>query len=472
VLSTARALTYAVQFIGAIVLVRILAPEEYGQYQEFIVYSMLAVSSIEFAIHNNLTYFVAKDPSRERQYLSNTTILNLVLCVVGITVIHIARDYLSGMMTFDFVNLMIFYIVAYVNLNYLEFYWVAKGNTTAILYYSVALTVARITTVLVVAYLTRSVLAIIYAVIALQACKCLFVASYLLSRRLLSRKIDLTIMKSQLYFVLPLGTAAVILYFNNDISKVIVSSQLGAVALAMYSVGSREVPVAGIIRASVSTVIFPDIVRKNVEDPALGLHLWKRANVAYTFLMIPLFYTLFYYADVIIITLFTEEYAQAIPIFRIYLLLLLVRDTIETGSPLRALNQNKFFIYGNLLSLAVNIVSLYFLFKIFGLLGPAIALVATIVALQIFLSARIIKSYRVGWRDLFMWKKHFIILAVGLGCLPIVLLGDVIHASSLWGAAVFSALYCVAYLVVLRYCRIEEIDTIMSRIMTKLRLAW
>lgn len=470
-LATAQVLAYAAQFIGAIVLVRILAPEEYGQYQEFIVYSMLAIRFIEFAVHNNLTYFIAKDPARERQYVSNTTLMNLVLCIIGITVIYIARDPLLGMTTFDFIDLMILYIVAYANLNYLEFYWVAKGNTTAILRYSVTLTLARIVTVVVVAYLTRNVIAIIYAVIALQFLKCLFVACYLLSRRLLSARIDLTIMKSQLHFVLPLGVAGVILYFNNDISKVIVSSQLGAVALAMYSIGSREIPIAGVIRGAVATVVFPDMVRMNVADPTQGLHLWKRANVAYTFLMVPLFYTLFCYADVIIITLFTEEYARAIPIFRVYLLLLLVRDTIETGAPLRALNQNKFFIYGNLLSLVVNVMSLYVLFRIFGLLGPAIALVVTVVALQIYLCARIIKAYGVGWRGLFMWKKQLTILAVGLGCMPIVLLGNTIH-DSLWAAVAFSALYFLAYLAVLRYCRIEEIDTVMSKIMTKLRVAW
>ena len=178
VLSAVMVMTYAVQVIGAIVLVRILSPDEYGQYQEFIVYSMLSISFIEFAVHNNLTYFVARDPSRAPQYLTNTVALNLMLCIVGITIIHFARDYLSGMTTFNFVNLMILYIVAYVNLNFLEFYWIAKGNTTAILYYSVAITIARIATVLTVALLTRSVIAIIYAVIALQACKCLFVAGY------------------------------------------------------------------------------------------------------------------------------------------------------------------------------------------------------------------------------------------------------------------------------------------------------
>jgi O-antigen/teichoic acid export membrane protein len=465
-------LTVVVQFVTPIFLVRILVPKQYGQYQEFIVYSMLAVSFIEFSVNSNLTYFISRNPQKERQYVSNTTLLNVVFSVVGVAILLAAKGLLLDLATFDFIDLMALYILTYVNFNYLEYYWIAKHLATNILYYSFAMAVARTAVVLAVAYFTNNIVYVIYGIVAFQAAKCLFVALYFMSRRLLSIKIDLGVLRSQLHFIVPLGVASVMLYFNNDISKVIISSQLGPVALAMYAIGSKQIPITGIIRASVSDVIFPQIVKSNVTDPKEGLRLWKRANVAYTFLMLPIFFVLFLYANVIIITLFTVEYSQAIPIFRIYLLLLLVRDTIEMGSPLRALNQNKFFVYGNVLSLAVNIAFLYVLFKLFGFYGPAIALVITTATLQVFLGTRIVKAYEIGMDELFMWRKHFMIMGTGLLCSPVLLLGRLLEMNPLVELVVFGGIYTVLYLTVLRRFGIDEVDRIMSRVLGKIGLSW
>ena len=245
-----------------------------------------------------------------------------------------------------------------------------------------------------------------------------FTIFYLLKNKLFTGKINIALVKEQLVYILPLGFAGLILQFNNNISNIIISANLGAAALAIYAVGSQNIPILNIVRQSVNNVIFPEMAQKSSKNPIDGLNLWNRSNVLYFFLMAPLFVIMFYYADLIINTLFTTRYSQAIPLFRIYLILL-IRKCFEMGSPLRAMNKNKYFVFGNILSLIINIVSLYVLYNLLGFFGPAMAYVLTEISLAVFLAFKILSTYDIGISKLFRWKKLFLFSLISLIGYPI-----------------------------------------------------
>lgn len=469
VLSTARVLTLAVQFVSPIFLVRILSPAEYGLYQEFVIYALLAVSFVEFSASSNLLYFVPRDPARERAYITGTVALNVLFTTVGVAAILLFHSRIDSLTNWDITKPLIAYLVSSVTLDFIETYWIATRQTTNVLFYGFTLAVLRTAVVVVAAYYTKSVAAMVYALVGFQCLKCLFVGGYLLRRQLLSWRVDGEILRSQLRFVLPLGAAAVILYFNTEISKIIVSTQLGAIALAMYSIGSRRIPITGIIRASVSDVVFPEIVRLNNSDPRQGLALWKRANLVQTFAVAPIFFATFFYADVIITTLFTREYIKAVPIFRIYLLLLLFKDSIEMGAPLRAMHRNRVFIYGNVVSLAVNVGLLYALFRVYPFYGPAAAFILTTASLQVFLGWQILRVYGVPLRELFLWRKHIYVAGAGIVSVPVMQLGETVFGTSLGVALVFGVLYVAIYVMIVRFLRIEEINSVVARVVGRLR---
>lgn len=469
ILTIARTLTMAVQFISPIFLVRILAPLEYGLYQEFIVYAMLTVSFVEFSANANLLYFIPRDPGRARQYLTATTALNAGMTLLGVIAVLVFHGQLARLTSWDITRPLLIYLVTYVNLDYLEMYWIATHRSINVLCYGLSMAVLRSAVVIATAYYSNDVLTVIYGIILFQVAKCLFVAGYLMKGRLLSLRPDPAIIKAQIRFVLPLGAAGVILYFNNEVSKVIVNAQLGAIALAMYAIGSRQIPITSIVRASVSDVVFPEIVRLNASDPKAGLALWKRTNVVQTFMIVPIFFCAFYYADVIITTLFTRQYEEAVPIFRIYLLLMFFKDGIEMGAPLRAIHRNRVFIYGNILSLVVNVGLLYLLFRVYPFYGPAAALVLTTFALQVFLGLQIMRAYHAGVTELFFWRKHLYLTGAGLAGVPVLLIGELLFGGKVWVAVVFGAFYAIVYLLIVRLLRIGEVDTVLARSLDRAR---
>jgi O-antigen/teichoic acid export membrane protein len=471
ILAISQSLTFAVQFLSPIFLVRILDQTAYGQYKEFIVYSSLMLSFISFSIKSNLLYFIPINPGNDRKYVSNTVFLLFGFSLIGVAVIYFARGYIQRLTTYNFVLLLMIYIFCYQNIDLIDTLFLAKKRSDYVLYWSTVNIIIRTALLIYVAYRTMDVLDIIYLMIALEVAKTGFTLFYLLKNRLLGWGLHFGYLKDQLSYALPLGFAALIIQLNTNVSKVIISANLGASALAIYAIGSQNIPILNIINQSVTYVIFPEMAQRMRKDPLLALKLWAQSNVLYFFLLVPCFFILWVYADVVIDTLFTKSYSAAVPLFRIYLFLLL-RRCFEVGTPLRAMNKNKYFVAGNLSSFVVNLILLAALFKLIGFYGPAVAFVGAEVFLAIFLALKTVSTYGVTIGTLVNWKKIGLIMAVNILIAPILFFRHLVDWNPIAAAVLFSTMYLGAYLAVLRCLHIDEVDLFMLKILKKLKIRW
>ena len=466
-----QSLNFAVQFFSPIFLVRILDVKDYGQYKEFIIYSSLILAFISFSVKSNLLYFVSKDPQNESVYVTNTVFLLFLFSTIGLILVYLFKSYLISVTSYNFISLLIVFIFCYQNVDILDSYFLAIKRSDYVLFWSVGNVIVRTIALLLVAFLTRSVITIIYLLIILEITKSTITITILFNRNLLKTKINIKLMKAQLFYIVPAGIAGIILRFNSDISKIIISSHLGAGALAIYAVGSQDVPLLNIVRSSVTNVIFPEMAQKTGKNPRGALLLWKKSNVLYLFLMIPLFVILFFYSNLIIKVLFTENYIAAVPLFRIYLILM-IRKCFEMGMPIRAMNKNKYFVIANILSLIVNIILLYILYNSLGFIGPAIAAVATEISLAIFLASKILSIYEIKLKKLLSWNKILKIFLAGILGIPLLFLGDFIKINSVVLAISFSLIYSMFYLFIMHKFKIDEVDLFMRKIFSKVKFSW
>jgi len=468
ILTVCRLLNQCMTVISPVILVRILDMESYGQYREFLLYVMLLASFIAMGIRGNLLYFIPKSPQNEARYVTNTTVMLFVSYGVGAVLIWLFRGVIVAKTSFDFTLPLIVYLFFFVNLDFLNSFWLAHKRADVVMYYTLTTVMLRVSVVVVVAYVFRDVSVIIWSMVAVGAAKFAFCLVFLLRKRLLKPYVDWPSLKKQLVFVVPLGIGAVILHFNRQIGQFLISARMGAEALALFSIGCTQVPVMAIVRQSLSDVVFPELVERNKKDTAAGIRLWKKANVMYCFFVFPLFTVLLFFAEPLIEFAFTAEYLPAAPVFRIYLLLM-VRQCFEMGSPLRALNQNKHFVMGNVLALALNLGLIVVLFKYIGFLGPAIAFVAADVGMALYLGFRIIKGYEISMSRLFYWKKILTIAGCCILPLPVLLTGPYLPLSGIQSAAVLGAVFFVAYYTLIRLVKVEEVETLWARLTRRLR---
>ncbi|MEO8400110.1 MAG: oligosaccharide flippase family protein [Ignavibacteriaceae bacterium] len=466
-----ESLNYAVTFLSPIFLVRLLDIETYGQYREFIVYSSLILAFMSFGIKSNLLYFISKNPTKRNSFLTNTVYLLFIFSLVGLIIVFFLKSYIQNITSYNFIFLLMVYVFCFQNIDLLDSYWLAIKRSDYVLYWSSTNAIIRTALLLVVTYVTRNIWDIIYLLIILEILKTTFTIFYILRKKLFNWKLNRKLLKDQLNYILPNGFANVINKVNIDISKIFISVTLGPASLAIYAIGSQNIPFLNIIRNSVSNVIFPEIASQTNEDPKGALALWQKVNLLYLFLMAPLFIILFFYADIIIPTLFTEKYLDAIPLFRIYLILLL-RKCFEMSIPIRAMNKNKYFVASNILYLVVNLILIYILFNLLGFIGPAIAAVISEIIQSIYLGNKIILTYQLRLSELLLWKEINKIILISLIGIPIFLINILISTDSIILSILFSIVYIIIYIIFFRRNRINEIDILMKKVLKSVRVNW
>ena len=463
ILAFARVTNFALVLFSPILMVRILDTASFGQFREFMAYGMLIASLAAFSIKSNLLYFIPHKPDYTRQYVAHTNWLSFAASLLACAILFLAGDFIRSKTSFDFLVPLIIYVLLFSNLTYLETFFVATKKPKSVLYFSVARTVVRLTAVIGTAYITRSVAAIVYALLAVETTR--IIAVLILTKRLkiLSFSFDRKIVKEQIGFILPLGLAGSLTYMNQYIGQIIISSQLGVVALAIYAIGSYKLPVVRLIRGAISDAIFPNMVKEASGDTD-RLRLWKRGNIAYTFLVLPIFTLLFWYADVLIPFAFTDKYEEAVPIFRIFLLWMPIQ-CIELSSPLRAANKTGTLLVGNVLMLGTNLLCIFVFFryfKEFALFGPAVGTVLGHLLQHVFMAWRIIRHFSIELRELLKWRSQsVIVLCTAMGCI-VLYLGDMIPMPDLVRVPIFSAAYAGVYFFLLRRYNLEEVNRVIQ----------
>ncbi len=362
-------MNFGVMLLSPIFLVRIFDIRAVGQYGEFILFATVIAGLIDFSISSNLIYFIPKYPDRERQSVTHTTLLILTTSAVGLVVVYFCRGLILARTHYDFILPLILYLLFAVNFEFFESYWLGKKRTDIVLYYSTGRVIVRTTALLISAYVSRDVMTVIRTLIVVEFVKCLFVFAML--RGVLTKRVERGLLREQLRFIVPLGSAVVLGLVNHQIANLFISIKLGVERLALYRIGGQQIPVMGIVRSSVMDVLFPEMAQIGDTE---RLHLWRRANVVFCFIVFPVYAVFFCYAHIFIEKLFTADYLAAVPLFRIYLTLMVIQS-FEMGTPLRAINQNKYFIFGSVLGLSINIGLILLLFRPVGFMAPALSFI-------------------------------------------------------------------------------------------------
>lgn len=437
--------------------------QAYGQYREFVLYALLFSGIVSFGVFPSLLYFIPKYPGRERESLTNSTLLVFALSLVGSIGLLLGGDLLRSRTSFDFVYPLIAYTFFFINVDFFESYWLGKKRTDYVLYFSTARMTIRTAAIIVVAYVTRSVGSILTAMVAVEIVKCVFMLG--LFRRSFAPSIDFPLLREQLRFIVPIGSASLISIVNSQLANLTISIKMGVERLALYSAGNHQIPVINIIRSSVMDVLFPEMTQTDDEG---RLNLWRRANVVFCFLIFPVWVVFFHFAGTFISLIWTADYLAAVPIFRIYLTVILIQ-CFEMGTPLRAINQTTYFMFGSILTLVVNIGFILAFFGAVGFLTPAFAYILGETAAALYIARMILVLYRLGPRRLFLWSKILRIVLASLAAAPALFAGRLLELPAVAEAIVFSAAYLAIYFLIVRAFRIEEVEILVKKVRARLR---
>jgi O-antigen/teichoic acid export membrane protein len=168
------------------------------------------------------------------------------------------------------------------------------------------------------------------------------------------------------------------------------------------------------------------------------------------------------FAEPIVVTLFSPDYVAAVPIFQIYLLVLL-REIFDFGVALRALNRNAPIVHANLLAIALNIGLLTIAIPLWGLPGAALAFVVSRFAEGLYMAVRVMRAYKVGLGALAHWSELGRVAIAGIAAAGVFYGSFWLDHFGLAGIIAGGVVYTVVFLLMLLAFRLPLLTVFMRR---------
>jgi O-antigen/teichoic acid export membrane protein len=456
VVTVTRLLNQALMLVSPIVLVRLLTVEDFGHYREFLLYTTVLGNLAAFSLPNSLLYFIGRQPAAAIGYARRIAISLGVASAVTVIGYGLIEALMPEPPLGEMLVPALLYVLFFTNLDFWEFLWLSQGNATRVLAYTSGRLLARMLLVCVVAWLTHSVAAILWGLVALEGLR--FAASAVLWRRMSAGaptvELDAS-WREQLWFCVPSGVVVFVWTFNSSIGGMIVGQWLGEAALAQLVVGSYLLGIIAPLRNSVSDVLMPRLAAQAKSGDQQWLAAWRGSTVQVGILVMPVAVGAWMYADVLVTTLFSSRFAEAAGLLR-WQCVMVALACLDLALAMRVMGRTQAMLVTSVITLVVNIGLLVLLVPRMGIEGAAVALIASHCAALAYLTWRAAGLLQVPVGRLLPLAGLAQVLLAALAAAPLL-------APSFWGEAfglpgllAASVLYAVAFAALLLLMRLPE----------------
>jgi O-antigen/teichoic acid export membrane protein len=456
VLTLSRLANYGLMLISPVILVRLLTVEQFGRYREFLLYAAVLQSIAVFSINDSLLYCIPAHPLSRWRTVRQTAALiacSSVLTVAGLALLDRAS---GGGLVGPLLLPLCAYTLFGANLDFWEFFWVATDRPGLVFVYSAARLGARVLVATVTAALTHDVRAIIWALVGLEGARLLgtAVVVWRVDRGACEPRLA-DPWREQLRYCLPSGTASALSMLNRNLSSLVVARVLGAVSLAQYAIGRFGEPVVVALRNSVSSVVLPEMVRRDRGSREAPLALWRQATVVNTIVLFPVVVLVERYARPLVLAVFGRGYVEAALVLQIYMAVV-VRECFDFAPALRARNRTRPLVASNIVSLAACGALLAVLVPLAGVAGAMAAFALGAWLDGLWLGQRTLRHYGVRVGELVPWSSIARVAAAAL------LAGAVLATSAwrevfgAWGMVPASATYLATFCALVLALKVPE----------------
>ena len=448
----------------AIIIVRLLSKFDYGTYRQiFMLYSLFSIIFF-LGLPTSVYYFVPRiNKEDSKTFIIQSEVLLFLLGIVLGVIFLITSNYWGKSFTNetlpDYLKLFALYPLLDFPIQTLPPILICYEKHKIAAIANIIFTITFVFSILTPLLLGYSLFHSFLILIIVSAIQLIVVFIYIL--KLIggfSKSFNLKLLLKQLKYSVPLGISGIITILSRELDKLIISFYFIPQIFAVYAVGARELPFVAIIPYAVSSTLFPKFValyEKNNKEEFLSL--WHKAIKKVSIIILPLFPFFLITAKDVVSILYTKNYLESVPIFRIYLLLLLIHIT-AFDSVVLSMGFSKLVLLGSLLALVLNVIFNIIFIKIIGFWGPAIATILVSFLLTFYFMKIIKNKINTTWYEIFPWKKYFFTLLAsvisGVLVLPLMLL----YFSPVIKIIILSITFLVVYIFILLIFKIIDKD--------------
>lgn len=366
--------------------------EQYGLYKQAFLIVTTAMTLLPMGVPMSAFYFLPRERTRRRE-----TVLNIVLFHVTVGGLACVLLILyPSILTSIFHDPRLARYSPWIGVTVL--FWIMGAFLDMV---PVANDEIRLASVFIIGIQASRALIFLGALLLFGTLRSLLVAAalhgllqtvlllcYLQSRfRGFWRAFDWRMLRDQLSYAIPLGAAAMLMIVQTDLHNYFVSNHFGPALFALYSIGTLQLPLMGLIWEATNSVLITRVsaLEKRNERREIIL-LLARAARKLAWVYFPVYAFLMVAGREFLRALFTARFADSWPVFAVNLTLLPLG--IVLLDPLyRAFERERYFLLRVRLALAALLtLSLWLFTERVGMLG-VIAMVVSIAALERFIMA-------------------------------------------------------------------------------------
>jgi O-antigen/teichoic acid export membrane protein len=450
-LITGQVLAFLLSIAVPMVLVRVFSREKYGLYQQLFLIFTTVLPIGQLGVTQGLYYFLPREPDKRDSLMMQTLAFVMVLGGVFCLALTIFRNEIASAFNspemITYLPLLGAYTFFMISSSFIETSMIAEGRVIHASLFNVVSEAGRSTIVVVSAFLSRDILVVLYGVTAFSLFRFMFQFFYLRKRyRISPRNVDLEFWRRQLSYSLPVGFSNVAWLIQMKLHSFFVSFLFSTQMFAVYSVGSFNLPIVGIITTAVANVMTPEMSRcqKEGKDQQI-IEIWHNAFRKMNLIFFPTFVFFFIMADEFILLLFTDKYEASIPIFRVSLLGILMSG-INVGAVLNAYAQTRYEMTIAFVRLPVTMVLLYVFTNLWGVLGAIGADVFVSYLFRAVALQRVADVLSLSFGRIFEWRKNGIALCIaGVAGIPLLGLKNFAGMGPFLLLAVSAVIFCFCY---------------------------
>ncbi|MHB8078587.1 MAG: lipopolysaccharide biosynthesis protein [Candidatus Krumholzibacteriia bacterium] len=408
---------YAVRLALPYFLVRLLTVADFGGYRQFFLLEMYIGALFQLGLNQALYYFIPRDVRNAGAYFMNSVMMNAVVFTLAFTGIGLASGPLSRWLKMAVLHDAFWMLASYVMVLMLtiacDCFLTARQNVRAAAAFEVFGQVLVSAVSVAAAFATRRLDAILICLVCARVVQLLAMFAYI-HWRLHGFRAERYFfgIREQIRYGVVLGAGGTLGTMLMRLHEFFVSRAYGTEVYAVYSAGCTELPFIQMFVQSVAVVTLGKIALLEKQNDWEGIRqLWRRVMASSYAVAVPTVLILLLVSKPLVLFMFTDTYAKAIPIFRINTILKLGM-VFNATLVLRAMSRNDVTIWINAAALALAPVMLYVGMVLGGMVGiiaaQAVLMIGSRLAGNVFMN-RIIPTrlpYFVGPADLLSFYRE------------------------------------------------------------------
>lgn len=411
----ARTLGSVFLMVSSIIMTRYLTKETYGTYLQ----AMLVINTVimfSFVGLPQSFYYYFQQSDNKLAFIYKNIAVSLIIGVSVSALILVFRGTICRLIgnveIFDYMPYLALIIILQSPLSFREPIFFSSGalisnsvNTifcSAIdylpLYYAVV-SGWSLKSIFLVAVVSKIINLFFFGILLKKYC---FNAVKDMKLTGLEKKVGLL---DQVRYAIPIGAAGYVGVVGSQIDKYIISSGFSPAQFAVYSRGAMEVPFISTITYMLNDITLPRYVTAYKEQDIDQLLILMHSNIdKVAKINIAVFAFLFVEAQLLMEILYTKQYIDATPIFRVTLLSLLFGVTVYNMIPTVTGNTRMLFSAA-IISTIVKIAVCFLLLSLLGPVGVAIGVFAGTLLNMVYLLFCSVRILKVRLSQIMPWAK-------------------------------------------------------------------